>query len=373
MKIILTTPLFPPEIAEPAPYVKELAKKLSKKHDIRILTYANQTEKVAGVQIINIKKNQHLLGRLFNFTKTLYQNAKEADIIYTQNAIAVSLPVVIVKTLRKIPIIIRYSEDEALNRSRQLKFSQQNLEEFTQKPKTSLKIKFIQKLAIFILRKANYVLTSSNLFSEITQKYYQVQKEKIIKIYNPAPAKKILPFADKPIPYQITAFNENNITEIIKTVKTLASNFPQIKLYVIGKNKEQKKINQTCQDLNLKNKVKFLYSISEAEKEFIKRTSHLLIANNKTEDKTDTIISCFRDGIPTISTKHELINNSTNGIIVEKFSSKILSEKISQLFENENLPKQITKNSKTEFDNKYNWNNHIKRLEDVFSITKNHV
>lgn len=366
MKITFTTALFPPEIAEPAPYSKRLSEELSRTHDLKVFTYANQIEKVAGTQIKVIKKNQHLLGRLFDFTHTLYKNSKDTELIYTHGSVAVSLPAIITSKLRNIPIVIRYSEDEPLMRSRLLKLTEQSLEEFVANPKTNSRTKIIKKLKGIILRRADYVITSSNLFSEITEKHYKVKKDKIIKIYNPAPKREILPFDDSIVPKQVCAFNNDDLPEIIRAIKNLNQEFPNIILYVIGKNKEQKEINKICYELNIRRKIKFFYSISKAEKDFIKRTSNILIANVKEEDKTDLIISSFENGTPIISTQNEMIRDQENGIIVEDFSHKILSEKISKLFRDENLSQRIMGNAKKDFVDKYTWENHLSKLEDIF-------
>src|SRR3989344_9051256 len=39
MKIVLATALYPPDIAPPAPYVKELATRLAANHEVTIVTY----------------------------------------------------------------------------------------------------------------------------------------------------------------------------------------------------------------------------------------------------------------------------------------------------------------------------------------------
>ena len=72
MKIILTAPMYPPETAKPALYVKELAKRLKeKKHEIVVITYSNIPEKVPGVRIVAINKRLPLPIRLFLFVIAL--------------------------------------------------------------------------------------------------------------------------------------------------------------------------------------------------------------------------------------------------------------------------------------------------------------
>ena len=119
MKIILATPLYPPEISNTASYVKELAKILSSKHEIIVLTYGYMPEKVRGVRIYTINKNKPLPVRLFLYFLALWQISKGTDIIYAQNGASVELPIAIISMLRRIPVVLSFSDSEAYLRASQ--------------------------------------------------------------------------------------------------------------------------------------------------------------------------------------------------------------------------------------------------------------
>jgi len=107
MKIIIATPLYPPEIAEPAPYSANLAKILKNKNlEISIIAYSLIPEKINGVKIFSINKHLPLLIRLFLFTFKLLKNSKNIDIIYALNGASVELPILIVSKLTNKPFII---------------------------------------------------------------------------------------------------------------------------------------------------------------------------------------------------------------------------------------------------------------------------
>lgn len=95
MRIAIATPLYPPEIAAPAPYIKELAKRLAGRHEVTIVAYGRLPEQVPGVHIMTVDKRQPLLSRLIAYTRALRQVARRADIIYAVNGASVELPVVL--------------------------------------------------------------------------------------------------------------------------------------------------------------------------------------------------------------------------------------------------------------------------------------
>lgn len=92
MKIILVTPLYPPDIAEPSSYVKELASRLKTEHEITILTYGKLPEKIPGVKIVAIDKSLPAIIRLFLYTLALFKALFWGDVVYAQNGPSVELP-----------------------------------------------------------------------------------------------------------------------------------------------------------------------------------------------------------------------------------------------------------------------------------------
>ena len=114
MHILIATPLYPPDIAGHAPYIKELARRLSPEHTVTVVLYGSFPEVVVGVHLIGISKQQPALLRLFNFTKTLYTCARKADIILVQNGPSVELGMVFTKMfLWKKPFLLNVYDSGA--------------------------------------------------------------------------------------------------------------------------------------------------------------------------------------------------------------------------------------------------------------------
>jgi len=155
MKIVIATPLYPPEIAEPAPYVKELTQRLAKKHQINIVIYGHLPEKVPGVSFICVDKRLPLPLRLLYFTIVLWKATLKADIIYAENGASVELPAGVVALFTRRPLIVHIGDPAA-----------------SQKAKKNLLFKYIKRFAM-------------------------IKTRQIIKD-NPLPRPEIIPFAPKP-------------------------------------------------------------------------------------------------------------------------------------------------------------------------------
>ena len=116
MRILIVTPLYPPDIAMPAPYVKELAKRLKGMHEISILAYNHIPEKIDGVRIVTISKDIPLLLRIIRFTRMLFIESKNVDLLFVQNGSSVEVPFSVVKLFSQCKSILYVSDAHAYTR-----------------------------------------------------------------------------------------------------------------------------------------------------------------------------------------------------------------------------------------------------------------
>ncbi len=96
MKLVVATPLYPPDIGDPAPYVKELASRLvNNNHQISIVAYGRLPEPVPGASLSMVDKRTFTPLRVVRFFFTLLRTLKGADVLYIQSGISVELPTLI--------------------------------------------------------------------------------------------------------------------------------------------------------------------------------------------------------------------------------------------------------------------------------------
>ena len=120
MKIVIATPLYPPDIEPTAVYVKELARRLAHiGEEVTVATYGRLPEPIPGVRIIGVDKRAGLLTRLINFRHALNKAAQDADVVYIENGPSVELPVALSSFRGKI---ILHLGDPAAHAYAQKKF-----------------------------------------------------------------------------------------------------------------------------------------------------------------------------------------------------------------------------------------------------------
>ena len=105
MRIVLVTPLYPPDTAPPALYIKELARRLSSAHDVTVLAYTSIPEAIPGVRIHAIQKRNPMVVRLLMFTWSFFKVTHTADVVCALNGASVELPLRIVLPYRHTPFV----------------------------------------------------------------------------------------------------------------------------------------------------------------------------------------------------------------------------------------------------------------------------
>jgi len=112
MRITVITPLFPPDLGEPAPYVKELISRLTK-HEVSLVCYGTLPERVSNITYYPVDMRSFVILRIFNFTKALLRAVKSTDILYVQNGPSVELPVLLASILKRKPMVYIISDQLA--------------------------------------------------------------------------------------------------------------------------------------------------------------------------------------------------------------------------------------------------------------------
>lgn len=113
MNITLGTALFPPDIAEPAPYMKELAKRLSHDHVVTVVLYGHLPESVPQVTFSVIDKRVSLPLRLIRYFFVLWRTLRSTDILFLENSPSVLLPGLLAASIARVPVVLHTGDVHA--------------------------------------------------------------------------------------------------------------------------------------------------------------------------------------------------------------------------------------------------------------------
>lgn len=370
MKIVLATPLYPPEIGGPATYIKELAHKLRDEHEVTIVAYASTSEKVPGTTLLTVSKRRPLPVRLAKFTWVLWRAARKADVVYVQNAVAAGLPAAIVRLLTRKPVVLKFVGDEAWERATQLRQTTKQLEEFLAAPEGGLYIRTLMRLQGWVLRHVDTVMTPSSYLRETIVRTYRIPVGKTLVNYNAAEKTEVIPFDAKVVPHQIAATARlvewKGIDGILRAVATLRKEFPDVRLVIAGDGPEEHDLRNLAQALDLAKHVNFLGRVSRAETWHIRKSSEVYVLNSTYEGLPHTALTSFAAEIPMVATDipgtNEAVYDGTSGLLVPAGDDGALAEAIARLFRDSALRAQLVEGGKKILAEKFSWDAHLRTL-----------
>lgn len=125
MRILVVTPLFPPDTAPAAHYAKELVTRLSREHDVTALLYGHLPEAVPNTHFLTIDKRRSAPRRLWQFLRAFLKLRKQVDVVMVCNGPSVEIPLAVACSLTNCPPLLFIESDQpALLRTKESRLSQ---------------------------------------------------------------------------------------------------------------------------------------------------------------------------------------------------------------------------------------------------------
>lgn len=338
MKITIATPLYPPEIAEPALYIQELAKQLCTSKQITVVTYARRGEDGVCPEVITVNKHEPLFLRLFRFGITLWKTAAKSDVLFVESAIASAFPAVIVGKLRHIPLVLHVREDEV-----RLRMKRQGKDRVV-----GFRLHAMQFLQRQILRWASKLIFPTQAFADRMQAMHGFEKKKLHIIPSPAHTPVLLPFPIEHRPQDIVFVDSPQDEKRVRLVQSVISNvrvqFPEIRLVP-------------------------LTGMSNAEMWYTRASAGVIVFASPTEEQIEDIVDAFTAGIPVMTmaspAAKEAVKQGVSGLVFEQDTSD-LEKAMRSLLADPQLQNKLIQGGKQELA-RYSWEAHLRELERIFS------
>ena len=218
----------------------------------------------------------------------------------------------------------------------------------------------IEKMAVKL---PNKILSVSKLTSNRLNKYFGVEKNKIVTIPNginydfivntkPAIEKSDCIFVGRLLEHK----NVNILVESIREVKENLKN--DIKCVIIGRGPEKDNLKKLTSDLDLNNNIKFTDSISSREVFSLMKSSKVFVLPSEREGFGITVLEANACGIPVITICHksnaatDIMKEGYNGYCVN-LNEKEIARKIINIIKQNNLQEMRINCQK--IAKKYDW------------------
>ena len=190
------------------------------------------------------------------------------------------------------------------------------------------------------------------------------------------------------ITYLSNFFKSKGIVEVVKSVKEVITRFPDKKIIykiagdwgldpILGLTKEEIKaeVDKVLSTDGTAKYIHFMGVITGEKKLNLLKETDIFLLPTSYDAHPRSILEAMAAGCPVISTPigaipETVIDNET-GFIIEPGNHLVLTEKITQLIENENLRKKLSIGSRKRYEACYTTNKSIEKMIQVFhSIAK---
>jgi len=318
IKILVATPLFPPEIGGPATYAHMLESELeSRGFEVEIVPFA-------------AARRWPRLIRHIVYYFTLVKKSRSADIVYALDTFSVGVPAMLAARWSRKIFLLRVPGDYAWEQG-QLRFGVQvTLDEFSQnRNKYSIFVRVLSKIQSNVANKAEKVIVPSVYMKNIVVGW-GVHPANIVPIYSalfPLPVEQGKVEIRKSLGYQGTVFLSAGRLVPWKGFMTLIEILPELRkrvkdanLVIIGEGPDGARLRARAQELGLSEHVRFVPRQAKHALGAAIAGSDVFVLNTSYEGLSHQLLEVMALGVPIVTTNvggnPELIKDTVTGILV---------------------------------------------------------
>ena len=210
--------------------------------------------------------------------------------------------------------------------------------------------KLLTPLIKLIWENAQIVVSNSIKLKELA--LHSNPKQKIEIIYNGIDTNKFYPteknnskkeFIVTPGASRIT--DRKGLQYLIKAIAELVSQYPQIKLKIMGEGNARKYLEEQVAQLNIATQVKFLGRIPRDKTAKYYQEASVFVLPSLNEGMSNAMLEALASGLPIIATDtggtQELVEDKKNGYIIKMKNSQDIVQKIERLINSSKLREKM--------------------------------
>jgi glycosyltransferase involved in cell wall biosynthesis len=318
MKVLIATPLYPPDIGGPATYAQVLEEEFPRRGmDVSILSFGSVRHFPKGVA--------HLV-----YAVRLFRLARSADLILALDPVSVGLPAALVSVCLSKPLVVKVVGDYAWEQGQQRYGVKQNLDEFVRPGNHFLtQVHLLRAVECFVARRAKKIIVPSVYLKGIVTQW-GVHEERISVVYNAFSGPASLPeqgelrkklsltgtvilSAGRLVPWK-------GFRTLIGLMTELRQTIPDAHVYIAGGGPLEDELKGIIRDTHTEGFVTMLGNVPrETLLEYV-RAADVFVLNTGYEGLSHQLLEVLAVGTPIVTTRvggnPELIEDGKTGILV---------------------------------------------------------
>ncbi len=302
MKVVIATPLYPPEIGGPATDASTLVAELTRQGIEHVL-----------VPFSLVRGYPRVL-RHVKYLLTLFSLGRGASCVVAFDTVSVGVPATLFARLSRIPLIARVPGDYAWEQGTQRFGVIDDFDSF-QKKKYSGHVQILRALQKFTVRHAKVVLAPSDYFAQVVERW-GVPRERIQRTYLGIVLPKIA--QEEREKKHIVSSGRLVSWKGFPLIIDLLVKLPQWRATIIGDGPVRGSLEAYAKEKGVENRLVFTGAISREEVEKHLARASVFVLNTSWESFSFQILEAMASGIPTITTNAgslpELLRDRIDGV-----------------------------------------------------------
>ncbi len=330
MKIVVATPLYPPDIGGPATYASILAEELPK----------------MGVEVRLVKFGdvRHLpkLLRHYAYYRRVLAASKGADVVLALDPVSVGLPALKAAKKAGKPFVVKIVGDYAWEQGVQRFGVTLPLDEFVRTAEIPFAVRPLRATQKQVAESARRIIVPSEYLKKIVM-MWGVAENKIEVIYNAVPDIEI-----GEVPKAVRALTRPLVVSVGRLVPwkqfdsliDVVAKAGNLSLAIVGAGPEQERLRTYARE-KLGGGAVFTGQLSKADTLATIKHADAFVLNSSYEGLSHVLIEALQLGVPIVTTRSggnaELIAHRENGMLVPSGDPEALQAAIVQLLADQEL------------------------------------
>lgn len=341
MRLLIATPLYPPESGGPATYARLLETNLEK-------------QGLAKPIVVKFGDVRHLpkAFRHLAYCLRVYTEGKHADAILALDPVSVGFPALLAARLLRKPFLVKVVGDYAWEQGVQRYGIKDTLDAFVRRGQVPFRVAILRAVQVHVTKSAKKVIVPSEYLKGILC-YWRIPKERITVIYNSIeleeggavpeaaqaqPAPKIASIG-RLVPWK----GMKGVIDAVAALDTPAS------LTIIGDGPERTTLEAHAKAM-LGARCLFTGALAHADALATIKDADIFVLNSTYEGLSHVLIEALMLGKPIVATRAggnaELITDEENGLLIPPNDPKALSGALARLMADPALRDTLSRSAK---------------------------
>ncbi|MEK7604863.1 MAG: glycosyltransferase family 4 protein [Patescibacteria group bacterium] len=339
MRLVIATPLYPPDIGGPATYARLL--------EAGLPAHGIDVELVKFSEVRRLPK----LIRHYVYYRRVLRAARTADLVLALDPVSVGLPAMKAAQRACKPLVVKVVGDYAWEQGQQRFGITQTLDEFVRTAQVPFLARVLRRIQTRVAQSATRVIVPSTYLKGIVTAW-GIPEEKITVIYNAVSLGEIgtVPEAVARLPRPLVVTAGRLVPwKHIDTVIDAVAGTSGISLAIVGDGPERAALARRAQE-KLAARAVFTGQVPHEDMLAVMKFADVFVLNSSYEGLSHLLIEALVLGVPTIATNvggnPEVITDRADGFLIPPHDTRALANALARMIGDDSVRAHLKEKAK---------------------------